>query len=109
MLTSQGGVTAYGDAPALGNATLPHRAVALAMTNDRQGYWVFDSNGCSQNFGTAPPIPPSESLCGKALNGPIIDAATNPNGPGYWLVASDGGVSRVRRSALQADRWAVSD
>jgi hypothetical protein len=29
---------------------------------------------------------------GRHLNAPIVGIATTPNGKGYWLVASDGGV-----------------
>ncbi len=32
------------------------------------------------------------SMGGKSLNAPIVGMATTPDGGGYWLVASDGGV-----------------
>jgi ribosomal protein L24E len=54
------------------------------------GYWVFDANGCAAQKGDA--VPFAESICATPLNGPVLDAATNPAGPGYWLVASDGGI-----------------
>jgi hypothetical protein len=83
-------VHGYGDAIAHGNASLPNRAVSLAVTHTGHGYWVFDADGCTQAFGDAPQF--TQSICGKPLNGPILDAATTPTGKGYWLVASDGGI-----------------
>jgi hypothetical protein len=32
------------------------------------------------------------SMGGKPLNAPIVGVAPTPDGHGYWLVASDGGV-----------------
>ena len=90
VLGADGSVHAYGDAVARGNAALPHPAVAMAVTASGNGYWVFDANGCTQGFGDAATFP--ASVCGRTLNGPILDAAATPSGHGYWLVASDGGI-----------------
>jgi hypothetical protein len=90
VLASNGSVHAYGDAVHRGDAQLPHPAVAMAVTGSGGGYWVFDANGCTQAFGDAATF--SASVCGKTLNGPILDAAATPTGRGYWLVASDGGI-----------------
>ena len=90
VLSREGEVHGYGDAVALGNAALPHPAVALAVTRTGHGYWVFDANGCTQAFGDAARF--SGTVCGTALNGPILDAAATPSGNGYWLVANDGGI-----------------
>ena len=32
------------------------------------------------------------SMGGKPLNAPVVNLAPTPDGGGYWLVASDGGV-----------------
>jgi hypothetical protein len=90
LLSADGEVHGYGDAVALGNARLPHPAVSLAVTKTGHGYWVFDTNGCSQAFGDA--VQFTQSICATHLNGPVLDAATTPDGGGYWLVASDGGM-----------------
>ncbi len=90
VLGADGSVHAYGDAVHRGDAGLPHASVAMAVTADGGGYWVFDANGCTQGFGDAATFP--ASVCGKPLNGPILDAAATPSGHGYWLVASDGGI-----------------
>jgi len=90
VLSADGHVHAFGDAQFYGDAVLPHRAVTMAVTPGDKGYWVFDANGCTNNFGDAGVF--TQSVCNKALNGPILDAAARPNGDGYWLVASDGGI-----------------
>jgi peptidoglycan hydrolase-like protein with peptidoglycan-binding domain len=40
-------------------------------------------------FGDAPSL---GSMAGKRLNHPIVGIASTPDGNGYWLVASDGGI-----------------
>jgi hypothetical protein len=35
-------------------------------------------------------------LSGRPLNRPIVGMAATPSGSGYWLVASDGSVLRLR-------------
>jgi len=90
VLSPNGSVRGYGDATALGDAHLPHPAVAIAVTRSGHGYWVFDANGCAAAFGDATPF--AQSVCGEHLNGPVLDAATTPSGKGYWLVANDGGL-----------------
>jgi hypothetical protein len=32
------------------------------------------------------------SMGGKAMNAPVVGMAATPDGQGYWLVASDGGI-----------------
>ncbi len=90
LVTGDGTVAAFGDAPFLGSARLPHPVATLAVTKTGRGYWVFDVNGCVQAFGDAKPF--SQSICDIPLNGDVLDAAVTPDGGGYWLVASDGGV-----------------
>jgi len=90
VLAHDGTVHAYGDAVHRGDAQLPHAAVAMGVTSTGGGYWVFDTNGCTQSFGDAGVF--SQSVCGVHLNGSILDATTTADGKGYWLVASDGGM-----------------
>ncbi|MGH8977869.1 MAG: transglycosylase family protein [Acidimicrobiia bacterium] len=48
-----------------------------------------DAANSVRAFGGAPDLGPAAGL---ALNTPILDVAAHPNGNGYWLVSSDGGV-----------------
>jgi hypothetical protein len=52
------------------------------------GYWVVRADGTVENFGTAS----LGDLGNVKLNRPIVSAAATPDGRGYWLVASNGGV-----------------
>ncbi len=94
LLGRDGSVHAFGNAVALGDTALRHRAITMAVTRTGAGYWVVDVNGCTQSFGDAPPLPDG-GLCAARLNGPILDASVTPDGLGYWLVASDGGVFAI--------------
>ena len=69
---------------------LAHPAVTLTVTPTGLGYRVFDTHGCPTYFGDA--VHFTQDICSVALNGPILDAAVRPQGDGYWLAASDGGV-----------------
>ena len=44
---------------------------------------------------------------GKPLNTPIVGMAATPDGGGYWLVASDGGIFSFG-DAASTDPWAAS-
>ena len=52
------------------------------------GYWVVRADGTVENFGTAS----FGDLGNVKLNRPIVGAAATPDGRGYWLVASNGGI-----------------
>ena len=55
------------------------------------GYWTVTWLGVITAHGAAP-LFGSPALSGVRLTKPIIGMAATPDGQGYWLVASDGGV-----------------
>jgi len=86
------GVSAYGDAPAVGGfagITLAAPAVAMAPTPSGHGYWVAAADGGVFAFGDATYL---NSMGGTSLFAPVVGMAATPDGKGYWLVAADGGV-----------------
>jgi hypothetical protein len=92
MLSSDGGIFAYGDAVfygSMGGQRLNAPVVGLASTSDGHGYWLVASDGGIFAFGDAVFL---GSRGGQALNKPIVGMARDPGGAGYWLVASDGGI-----------------
>ncbi|MBF6555344.1 MAG: hypothetical protein IVW52_04130 [Acidimicrobiales bacterium] len=91
MVTSDGGIFAYGDAGfygSMGGQRLNRPVVGIAATPDGQGYWLVASDGGVFAFGDAPFF---GSMGGRHLNKPMVGLAPSPSG-GYWMVASDGGV-----------------
>ena len=62
-----------------------------------QGTVLAARDGGVFTYGTAPF---EGSMGGQHLNAPIVGVATTPDGQGYWLVASDGGVFALRRRRL---------
>jgi hypothetical protein len=65
-------------------------AVAAAVTGLRpsQGGWQVDAAGGVWPFGGAPAL----GSVSAPLNQPIVGMASTPDGHGYWMVASDGGI-----------------
>jgi hypothetical protein len=55
------------------------------------GYWMANSSGSVTGFGGAPVLG-SPALSGISLSAPIVGMAATPDGRGYWLVATDGGI-----------------
>ena len=51
--------------------------------------------------------PRSESLQGQNLDAPIVGMAATPDGGGYWLVASDGGVFSFGNAAFHGSTGAT--
>ena len=93
LVASDGGIFAFGDAALLrldrrhppqpahrGHGRHPGRSVAT-------GWWP-------PTAGSSPSATPRfyGSTGGIHLNQPIVGMAATPNGGGYWLVASDGGI-----------------
>jgi hypothetical protein len=73
----------------------------MTLTADRQGYWLVASDGGVFSFGDAgffgsiPGLgyaPAGTAGPGKKLNAPIVGMVPSPDGGGYFMVASDGGV-----------------
>jgi hypothetical protein len=92
VVSSTGGVYAFGDAHSYGSmsgAPLNAPIVGMAATPSGTGYWLVAADGGIFNFGDASF---EGSTGGMRLNAPIVGMATAPSGRGYWLVASDGGV-----------------
>jgi hypothetical protein len=92
IAASDGGVQAFGDAPALGSMAgqvLNAPVVGMAATPDGRGYWLVASDGGLFSFGDAGFF---GSTGGWHLNSPVVGMADTRDGRGYWFVASDGGV-----------------
>ena len=81
------------DAP---GTDLPHSYVALAVgvapTTPHQGYYTFESDGLISGFGNDDYLVYLGDLSATILNRPIVGMVTTPDGGGYWMVASDGGI-----------------
>ena len=91
IVTSDGGVFAYGGATffgSLGGVRLNAAVVGMAATHDGGGYWLVAADGGVFAFGDAAF---SGSRGGMPLDAPVVGMAAAPGG-GYWLVAADGGV-----------------
>ena len=55
------------------------------------GYWLVDAAGTVTPFGTAPRLASAPARAGA----PVVGMAATPSRQGYWVAASDGGVSAV--------------
>ncbi len=103
LVGSDGGVfrfcssTIYGSTGSIG---LQRPVVGITPTADRGGYWLVASDGGIFSFGDSSyhgSIPgiglaPADSTAPKRLNAPILGMVPSPDGQGYFMVASDGGV-----------------
>ncbi len=91
LLSRAGTIYQFGNAPSFPKISLPSGAsvVAAASTPTGKGLWVTDSRGDVYTEGDAPFL---GSLGGQHLNAPIVGMAPSPQGIGYVLVSSDGGV-----------------
>jgi hypothetical protein len=103
LIGSDGGVFTFGSTQYLGSTggiSLQRPIVGMSVTADRGGYWLVASDGGIFTFGDAPyygSIPglglnPAGSGKPNSLNAPIVGMVPSPDGKGYFLVASDGGV-----------------
>jgi hypothetical protein len=92
LVSSDGGVFAFGSAAFYGSAAAFHLdqpVVGMAPTPDGRGYWLVASDGGVFGFGDAQFY---GSMGGTHLNEPIIGIAASNTGHGYWLAGADGGV-----------------
>jgi hypothetical protein len=92
LVSSDGGVFAYGDARyagSLAGKALQARIVGAAATADGKGYWLAAADGGVFAFGDARYV---GSLSTTALHEAVVGIAPTPDGGGYWLAAADGGV-----------------
>ena len=91
MVSSDGGVFAFGDAhfegscPGIGGCQ--GSAVAVLPDASGQGYWIVTNNGNVYSFGDAP------YLGAPGIQGsPVTSAVRTPDGGGYWILLADGTV-----------------
>jgi Bacterial Ig-like domain (group 3) len=92
LVSSGGGVYAFGDAPFYGSAaglSLNGVIVGIVPTSDDGGYWLVAADGGVFTFGDAPFYGSAANL---DLNGPIVSLAPSSDGLGYTLTGNDGGV-----------------
>jgi hypothetical protein len=91
MVSSDGGVFAFGDAhfagscPGIGGCQ--GSAVAVIPDASGRGYWIATNNGNVYSFGDAPYLgaPGIQSS-------PVTSAVRTPDGAGYWILLADGTV-----------------
>jgi peptidoglycan/xylan/chitin deacetylase (PgdA/CDA1 family) len=102
VLTSNGGVRAYGSAwfgSMVGKLSAGVTAVGLAADRGTGGYWLLKSNG-GVNFFNAPWY---GSLMGKVPAGVMVKAIASGRNDGYLVLTSDGDVHAFARPALGSD------
>jgi hypothetical protein len=94
ILDSQGCVHDFGNAGHSGNVNIAELELGERVTSISAhptigaGYWVFTNRGRAIPFS----VPDYGDVHAMTLNGPVIDSTVTPNGAGYYMVASDGGV-----------------
>jgi hypothetical protein len=76
---------------AVGQLRAGEKAAAISVSPTGRGYWIFTDRGRVFTFGDAP-FQGDIAQLGLTLNGPILDSVAYPDGSGYYMVASDGGV-----------------
>ncbi|HMK98203.1 MAG TPA: hypothetical protein VK425_11695 [Acidimicrobiales bacterium] len=95
LATSDGGVSAFGDAAWYGSLTAERSrpaapVVGVARVPDGRGYWLVGADGRVYNFGDARLY---SALPGTGVpTEPVAGIAATPDGHGYWLVGTDGRV-----------------
>ena len=90
-VASDGEVFPFGDAVLEGSAASNHLSSSVIgiASSSKGGYWVATANGAVLSFGGAGKFGDASSL---HLNAPIKSIQATPDGGGFWLFASDGGV-----------------
>ncbi|MEM9608630.1 MAG: esterase-like activity of phytase family protein [Actinomycetota bacterium] len=92
IITEDGAVTGFGDAPALGDQIpLPEGAVIVDIEANATGTgaWVLDSLGNVVNLGDAAAVGPA-SLLGLSAGESLAAIAPRPQGDGAWVVTDRG-------------------
>jgi hypothetical protein len=67
-------------------------AFHMAPSTPGQGYYIYGNDGSLASFGNDSYLSYLGDLSFSTLNKPVVGMATRPNGGGYWMVASDGGI-----------------
>ena len=114
MVSSNGTVYDFGSAHSFGNVVnLSGKVVGMASTPNGGGYWIATNTGNVYAFGNAGNYGGVSKygitgLTGShALNAPIVGIAALPNGNGYYLVASDGGVFNFGSAQLYGTTYSL--
>jgi hypothetical protein len=67
--------------------------VAINLPNDGgEGYYLYDRTGALYAFGNNSYLSFFGDLSFSSLNAPIVSMAVTPDGGGYWMLGSDGGI-----------------
>ncbi|NNN13918.1 MAG: hypothetical protein HKL81_09260, partial [Acidimicrobiaceae bacterium] len=77
---------------------------ALASFSGVSGYNIVGSDGAIYPFN----VHSHGSLVGTKLNKPIVASVSTPDGLGYWLVASDGGIFSFGDAAYYGSTGAMT-
>ena len=91
MVSSNGGVFAFGDAHFAGSCQsiggCQGSVVAVIPDASGKGYWIATNTGDVYTFGDAP------YLGAPGIQGsPVTSAVRTPDGGGYWILLADGTV-----------------
>jgi hypothetical protein len=92
LVTADGGVFTYGDAPYYGGANNPplrQLVVDAVPTASGNGYWMVTADGAVFTFGDARYFGGAN---GYRLRNEVVGIAATPSGNGYWISTADGGV-----------------
>lgn len=106
LVGADGGVFNFGDARFFGSGAtghLPSPVVGMATTPDGGGYWLLARDGSVYTYGDAlyfggGCIAPAGGTtagglpCPAIMNAPAVGISATPDGHGYWVASSDGGV-----------------
>ena len=95
IVSSEGGVYAFGDAQHYGgtNTSLPAGwfATSLTPTASGRGYWILANSGAVYTFGDAQYYGGANgAIPGTDL--PAVSLQTTPTGSGYWIMSRAGGI-----------------
>ena len=99
LVSSQGGVYAFGDARFVGSCGYlyggcPDQTRALVTDGTGKGYWLVLADTSSEAFGDAPAL--RDRVClGDALSTFVADAVRSPEGGGYWTLLGNGTTCRA--------------
>ncbi len=98
VLSSDGQVS--GGTAAAGSASTPAAdpAVGMALTPDRQGYYVVQADGSVSTFGDATAQPRPVGMPSSTTG--VVGLAVDPVTGGYWVAGSDGAVYPANAPAL---------
>jgi hypothetical protein len=82
-------------------------AFNLLPTTPNQGYYLYGDDGSLAGFGNDSYLEYLGDLSTSTLNQPIVGMAKTPDGGGYWMVASDGGIFSFGDAAFYGSTGAI--